>query len=90
MTYFRKKLTAILLSSDMNKRKGCLLYKYEKEVDTGSPSDVQILDSPTNPKKRKLLCAPDDIEVLMEDDDGPITQADLEGGLFMIGIKELL
>jgi sentrin-specific protease 1 len=78
MTHFRKKLAAILLSSDMNKRKGCLLYKYEKEVDTRSPSDVQILDSPTNPKKRKLLCAPDDSEVLMEDDDGPITQADLE------------
>ncbi|PWZ18987.1 hypothetical protein Zm00014a_044156 [Zea mays] len=73
-----KKLAAILLSSDMNKRKGCLLYKYEKEVDTGSPSDVQILDSPTNPKKRKLLCAPDDSKVLMEDDDGYITQADLE------------
>jgi sentrin-specific protease 1 len=78
MTHFRKKLAAILLSSDMNKRKGCLLYKYEKDVDTGSPSDVQILDSPTNPKKRKLICAPDDIEVLMEDGDGPITQADLE------------
>ena len=62
----------------MNKRKGCLLYKYEKKVDTGSPSDVQILDSPINPKKRKLLCAPDDSEVLMEDDDGAITQADLE------------
>jgi sentrin-specific protease 1 len=27
MTHFRKKLAAILLSLDMNKRKGCLLYK---------------------------------------------------------------
>jgi hypothetical protein len=78
MTHFRKKMAAILLSSYTNKRKGCLLYKYEKEVDTRSPSDVQILDSPTNSKKRKLLYAPDDSEVLMEDDDGPITQADLE------------
>jgi hypothetical protein len=33
----------ILLSSDMNNRKGCMLYKYEKEADTGSPSDVQIV-----------------------------------------------
>jgi hypothetical protein len=44
MTHFRKKMAAILLSSDMNKRKGCLLYKYEKEVDTRSPYDVQILE----------------------------------------------
>ncbi|PWZ03903.1 ABC transporter G family member 39 [Zea mays] len=59
-------------------RKGCPLYKYDKEVDTGCSSDVQILDSPTNPKKRKLLCVSEENEVLMEDDDGPITQADLE------------
>ncbi|ONM40739.1 hypothetical protein ZEAMMB73_Zm00001d044292 [Zea mays] len=56
MLHFRKKLAAILLFSDINKRKGCPLYKYDKEVDAGSSSDVQILDSPTNPKKRKLLC----------------------------------
>jgi sentrin-specific protease 1 len=73
-----KKLVAILISSYINKRKGCPLYKYDKEVDAGSSSDVQILDSPTNPKKRKLLCVSEDSEVLMEDDDGPITQADLE------------
>jgi sentrin-specific protease 1 len=90
MSHFRKKLAAILLSSYINKRRGCLLYKYDKEVDVGSSSDVQILDSPTNPKKRKLLCVSEDSELLMEDDDGPINQADLEGGLFMIGIKELL
>ncbi|AQK50246.1 Putative peptidase C48 domain family protein [Zea mays] len=78
MSHFRKKLAAILLSSDINKRKGCPLYKYDKEVDAGCSSDVQILDSPTNPKKRKLLCVSEKSEVLMEDDDGPITQADLE------------
>ncbi|AQL04011.1 hypothetical protein ZEAMMB73_Zm00001d046268, partial [Zea mays] len=78
MSHFRKKLAAILLSSDINKRKGCPLYKYDKEVDVGCSSDVQILDSPTNPKKRKLLCVSEKSEVLMEDDDGPITQADLE------------
>ncbi|AQL04226.1 hypothetical protein ZEAMMB73_Zm00001d046403 [Zea mays] len=78
MSHFREKLAAILLSSDINKRKGCPLYKYDKEVDAGNSSDVQILNSPTNPKKRKLLCVFEDSEVLMEDDDGPITQADLE------------
>jgi sentrin-specific protease 1 len=78
MSHFRKKLAAIFLSSDINKRKGCPLYKYDKEVDAGSSSDVQILDSPTNPKKRKLLCVSEESEVLMEDADGPITQADLE------------
>jgi hypothetical protein len=56
MLHFRKKLVATLLFSDINKRKGCPLYKYDKEVDAGSSSDVQILDCPTNPKKRKLLC----------------------------------
>ena len=49
MSHFRKKLAAILLSSDINKRKGCPLYKYDKEVDAGCSSDVRILDSPTNP-----------------------------------------
>jgi sentrin-specific protease 1 len=78
MSHFRKKLAAILLSSDINKRKGCPLYKYGKEVDAGCSSDVQILDSPTNPKKRKVLCVSEESEVLMEDDDGPITQEDLE------------
>ena len=78
MLHFRKKLAAILLSSDINKRKGCPLYKYDKEVDAGCSSDVQILDSPTNPKKRKLPCVSEENKVLMEDGDGPITQADLE------------
>ncbi|ONM18262.1 hypothetical protein ZEAMMB73_Zm00001d004065 [Zea mays] len=73
MSHFRKKLAAILLSSYMNKRRGYPIYKYDKEVHTGSPSDVEILDSPTNHKKRKLLHVLDNSEVLMEDEDGPIT-----------------
>ncbi|KAL5667910.1 hypothetical protein ACJX0J_020131, partial [Zea mays] len=73
-----KKLAAILLSSYMNKRRRYPIYKYDKEVHTGSPSDVEILDSPTNHKKRKLLHVLDNSEVLMEDEDGPITQADLQ------------
>ncbi|ONM33245.1 hypothetical protein ZEAMMB73_Zm00001d041561 [Zea mays] len=67
MSHFRKKLAAILLSSYMNKRRGYPIYKYDKEVHTGSPSDVEILDSPTNHKKRKLLHVLDNSEVLMED-----------------------
>ncbi|AQK92721.1 hypothetical protein ZEAMMB73_Zm00001d009793 [Zea mays] len=71
-------MAAILLSLDLNKRRGCLLYKYEKEVDSGSPSDVEILENPTNSKKRKLLHVLDDSEVVFEDEEGPITQADLQ------------
>jgi hypothetical protein len=70
-------MAAILLSSNLNKRKECSLYNYEKEVNTGSPSNIEILDSPTNPKKRKLLHVLDD-SVVFEDEDGPITQADLQ------------
>ena len=51
-------MAVILLSSDLNKRRGCLLYKYEKEVDSGSLSDVEILENPTYSKKRKLLDYP--------------------------------
>jgi hypothetical protein len=58
-------------------KKGCPLYKYDREVHTRSPSDVEILDSPTNPT-RKLLHVHDGSEVLMEDEDNPITQADLQ------------
>jgi hypothetical protein len=36
MSHFRKKMAAILLSSELNKRRGCLLYKNDKEVDSGS------------------------------------------------------
>ncbi|PWZ13656.1 Ubiquitin-like-specific protease ESD4 [Zea mays] len=78
MSHFRKKMAAILLSSDLNKRRGCLLYKNEKEVDSGSPSDVEILENPTDSKKRKLLHVLDDSEVVYEDEEGPITQADLQ------------
>ena len=78
MSHFRKKMAAILLSSDLNKRRGCLLYKNEKEVDSGSPSDVEILENPTDSNKRKLLHMLDDSEVVYEDEEGPITQADLQ------------
>ncbi|KAL5647573.1 hypothetical protein ACJX0J_041928, partial [Zea mays] len=78
MSHFRKKMAAILLSSDLNKRRGCLLYKNEKEVDSGSPSDVEILENPIDSNKRKLLHMLDDSEVVYEDEEGPITQADLQ------------
>ncbi|PWZ05548.1 ATP-dependent DNA helicase PIF1 [Zea mays] len=78
MSHFRKKMATILLSSDLNKRRGCLLYKNEKEVDSGSPSDVEILENPTDSNKRKLLHVLDDSEVVYEDEEGPITQADLQ------------
>ncbi|PWZ39758.1 hypothetical protein Zm00014a_006586 [Zea mays] len=68
----------VLDSLDLNKRRGCLLYKYEKEVDSGSLSDVEILENPTNFKKRKLPHMLDDSEVVFEDEEGPITQADLQ------------
>jgi hypothetical protein len=83
-------MAAILLSSDLNKRRGCPLYNYEKEVDTRNPYDVEILDSPTNPKKRKLLPVLNDSEVVFEDEDGPITQADLQRWFVDDWIKELL
>ncbi|PWZ31935.1 putative ubiquitin-like-specific protease 1B [Zea mays] len=78
MSHFRKKMAAILLSSDLNKRRGCLLYKNEKEVDSGSPSDVEILENPTDSNKRKLIHVLDDSEVVYEDEEGSITQADLQ------------
>ncbi|ONM21388.1 hypothetical protein ZEAMMB73_Zm00001d005524 [Zea mays] len=78
MSHFTKKMAAILLSSDLNKRRGCLLYKNEKKVDSGSPSDVEILENPIDSKKRKLLHVLDDNEVVYEDEEGPITQADLQ------------
>jgi len=46
------KLAAILLSSDLNKRKGSLLVKVDDEV-IGSLSDVEILQSPNSPYKKK-------------------------------------
>lgn len=52
MTQFRTKLAAILLSSELNKRKGCLLVKVDDE-EIGSLSDVEILHSPNGPCKRK-------------------------------------
>ncbi|AQK70330.1 hypothetical protein ZEAMMB73_Zm00001d016214 [Zea mays] len=61
MSHFRKKMAAILLSSDLNKRR-----------------DVEILENPTDSKKRKLLHVLHDSKVVYEDEEGPITQADLK------------
>ncbi|ONM39550.1 hypothetical protein ZEAMMB73_Zm00001d043978 [Zea mays] len=51
------KLTAILLSSDLNKRKGCLLYKNKTNKSTEdnetNSSGVEILEPSPNPNKRK-------------------------------------
>ncbi|ONM31855.1 hypothetical protein ZEAMMB73_Zm00001d040704 [Zea mays] len=77
-SFTQEKMAVILLSSDLNKRRGCLLYKNEKEVDSGSSSDVEILENPTDSNKRKLRHVLDDSEVVYEDEEGPITQADLQ------------
>jgi hypothetical protein len=54
---FRPKLAAILLSSDLNKRKGCLLYKNKTNESTEDnetdSSGVKILEPSPNPNKRK-------------------------------------
>ncbi|XP_020398301.1 uncharacterized protein [Zea mays] len=71
MKNFRLKLAAILLSSDLNKRKGCLLYKNntnksteDNEIDS---SDVEILEPSPNPNKRKRIpqISPEDDPVLL-------------------------
>ncbi|ONM00916.1 hypothetical protein ZEAMMB73_Zm00001d030376 [Zea mays] len=43
-----------------------------------SDSFTQILENPTDSNKRKLLHVLDDSEVVYEDEEGPITQADLQ------------
>ncbi|ONM51901.1 hypothetical protein ZEAMMB73_Zm00001d019012 [Zea mays] len=54
---FRPKLAAILLSSDLNKRKGCPLYKNKTNKSTEDnetdSSGVEILEPSPNPNKRK-------------------------------------
>jgi hypothetical protein len=54
---FRPKLAAILLSSDLNKRKGCPLYKNKTNKSTEDnetdSSGVEILEPSLNPNKRK-------------------------------------
>ncbi|ONM52999.1 hypothetical protein ZEAMMB73_Zm00001d019489, partial [Zea mays] len=54
---FRPKLAAILLSSDLNKRKGCPLYKNKTNTSTEDnetdSSGVEILEPSPNPNKRK-------------------------------------
>jgi len=49
MTQFRTKLVAILLTTDLNKLKGCPLTKNDDD-DIGSPSDVEYITS--NKRKR--------------------------------------
>ena len=55
--HFRPKLAAILLSSDLNKRKGCPLYKNKTNKSTEDnetdSSGVEILEPSPNPNKRK-------------------------------------
>jgi sentrin-specific protease 1 len=56
MKAFRLKLAAILLSSDLNKRKGCPYLDSDKNI--GSPSDCTIIENPNmadqaSAKKRK-------------------------------------
>jgi hypothetical protein len=54
---FRPKLAAILLSSDLNKRNGCPLYKNNTnksiEDNETDSSDVEVLEPSSNPNKRK-------------------------------------
>jgi hypothetical protein len=64
--HFRPKLAAILLSSDLNKRKGCPLYKNKTNKSTEDnetdSSGVEILEpSPkTNKRKRSPPISPED------------------------------
>ncbi|XP_062224544.1 ubiquitin-like-specific protease ESD4 [Phragmites australis] len=51
MIQFRTKLAAILLSSELNKRKGHPLVE-ENDEESGSPDDVVMLESPPNLYKR--------------------------------------
>ena len=76
MTHFREKIAAILLSSDLNQRKGQPLYKKvdpkEKRDAVGSDPEVQIVGASSSPNKRIRL--PDPKTVIFEDDAGPVTQ----------------
>ena len=51
MIQFRTKLAAILLSSELNKRKGHPLVE-ENDEESGSPDDVVMLKNPPNLCKR--------------------------------------
>jgi len=44
MKVFRLKLAVILLSSDLNKRKGCPYLDSDENI--GSPSDCHIIENP--------------------------------------------
>ncbi|KAJ1256225.1 hypothetical protein BS78_K060300, partial [Paspalum vaginatum] len=80
MTHFRQKLATILLSSDLNQRKGKPLYKKKKNEKgdaVGRIPDpyVQILAVSPSPNKRR--CCPNPENVIFEDDEGPVTQDEL-------------
>ena len=68
---FRPKLAAILLSSDLNKRKGCPLYKSNTNKSTEDnetdSSDVEVLEPSSNPNKRKRSpqISPEDDPILL-------------------------
>ncbi|ONM34290.1 hypothetical protein ZEAMMB73_Zm00001d042009 [Zea mays] len=67
----RPKLAAILLSSDLNKRKGCPLYKSNTNKSTEDnetdSSDVEVLEPSSNPNKRKRSpqISPEDDPILL-------------------------
>ncbi|WVZ83862.1 hypothetical protein U9M48_030958 [Paspalum notatum var. saurae] len=61
MTHFRQKLAAILLSSDLNERKGQPIYKKEEDNMDGNPSSVKILEAFLTPNKRKRHPSPDNV-----------------------------
>ena len=54
MRKFRLKLAAILLSSDLNKRKGCPLYKSDQPNEANTFSEVEVFETPPISNKRKL------------------------------------
>jgi hypothetical protein len=68
---FRPKLAAILLSSDLNKRNGCPLYKSNTNRSTEDnetdSSDVEVLEPSSNPNKRKRSpqISPEDDHILL-------------------------
>jgi hypothetical protein len=71
MKNFRPKLSTILLSSDLNKRKGCSLYKNNTnksiEDNETDSSDVEVLEPSPNPNKRKRSpkISPEDDPILL-------------------------
>ena len=65
MNHFRAKLAVILLSSDLNKRKGCPLYqdKITQESNCNTFPEVKVFETPLNSNKMKLCSL-----VILDDD----------------------